>query len=248
MPSTRKQNIKVAVKKSTVNFSLDLKEGEIGTDGENLFIGQANRIIAIAPPIGSVIPWNKFGFATTENGTPTLLNMKLPRGWIIADGRKINDPDSPFFSYHIANLTNDIFIQGCSIENVGMTGGTNDSSHKHNVAHHHTTNPSVGAAIVAGSHQHLYLDTNADAAAPGEESSGGFANPAGYDTSGWFTAFGGNHSHNIHSSPVADQSSGLYINSNNHMNIGVPRRIDDLDDFIENRPKYLSCIYIMRIG
>lgn len=245
MPISRKQNIRIAIKKSSPEFALDLKRGEIGTDGENLFVGQGDRVISIAPPIGSIIYWNRHGFGTTENGSPTFISINLPRGWRIANGDRIEDPDSPFNGYYIPNITNDIFLQGSNLSNIGQIGGTNDYTHKHNIAHHHTL-PAMSLNGVSD-HYHNYPDLYVFNTAAVEQGGSRNCDFGNFDL-GRTTDAAGSHSHSIDSLPVADQSSGLYVNSNNHMNQGNPRTYDDTEDFIDNRPRYLSGVFIIRVA
>lgn len=244
MPYSRKQNVKISIKKSEPNLGLDLKGGEVATDGENLYIGQVDRIISVSPPLGVIIFWNNFGFGTTENGSPSLLDVKIPAGWRIANGERISDPNSPYDGYYLPNLTGDIFLQGSNLDNIGITGGTNDYTHKHNIAHHHILPAS--AVIGVADHTHGYTDVYVFAQAAAEDGGTPFS-IAGNDDIGRGTYGGGAHNHLLHAFPVADQSSGLYVNSNNHLNQGNPRTLDDVNDFIDNRPKYLSGIFLIRI-
>ena len=247
MPISRKQNIRIAIKKSPESFSLDLKQGEIGTDGENLFVGQADRVIAIAPPIGSIIFWNRHGFGTTENGSPTFIPINLPRGWKMANGERIEDPNSPYNGYYLPNLTNDIFFMGANPTSIGQVGGTNDYNHKHNIAHHHIIPFSFSSIVAVGNHSHNYADLytiNTQAVEQGGSRNCDFGN---FDL-GKNTDPNAAHTHNLNSLPLGDQSSGLYVDSTNHMNMGNPRTYDDTEDFIDNRPRYLSGVFIIRVA
>jgi len=253
MPAaSRKQNIRIAVKRSEVNFGLDLKEGEIGTDGENLFIGSNGKIVSITPPIGSVIFWQKAGFSTTENGSPTFLSdIILPRGWVIANGELVTDPLSKFYGYYVANLSNDIFLQGGNALNLGSTGGTNDSNHKHNIAHHHYTfngvNNNAGYIGNSVQHRHLYNDYRPGTFGAGE-GGGDFGTNARVTQFGRTSDPGGAHDHTVNGSSVnIGNATTVLVNSNNNLNGGNPRNLADDADFTENRPNYMSGYYIIRV-
>lgn len=250
LPVTRKQNIKISVKTSDSPEGLLLKIGEIGTDGENLFIGKINGNFSITVPIGSIVFWVPVYFSNSLNGSPVSISnlLTIPPGWKVADGSKIEDDSSLYNGYFIPNLTGDIFIQGSNITNAGLTGGNNESYHKHNIAHHHTTfngaNNNAGYISVDGDHRHSFNDSNTAISFPGEPNG---RHPAfGITITGRTTEPAGSHVHNINHSDVGDVST-VFVNSNYHLNSGNPRTIDNTADFFENRPKYMNGVFLIKI-
>ncbi len=248
----KKQNIKISIKLSDAEKGLDLKLGELGTDGENIFIGGLDGNVSITLPIGTILFWMPVGFSNQNNGSPTNLSdsIFLNSGWRIANGDKIENQNSPFFGRYLPNLSGNIFLQGSSIGSIGTVGGSNIASHKHNIAHWHQSfngaNGNAGYITTDGNHRHYYLD-NSPAGLYGAEEGGEVSVQPASGSNYRTTVSAGAHSHSFGNLPVADQSSGLYIDNIDHPNLGNSRNVDDLSDFTENRPKYINGIYIMRV-
>ena len=251
LPLIRKQNIRIPLKVSSSPEGLQLKEGEIGTDGENLYIGKIGRNFSVTSPVGSVILWLPVGFEDTINGSPqSLLSViYVPVGWKVADGSKIEDASSPFNGYYLPNLTGDIFLMGSNVNFAGISGGTNDSSHKHNIAHHHKTNNGAnnvsGIVGITGGHNHSYADQTPTAGG-GAEGGGDFGANIYLANATRATDPAGAHDHNINSMDAGDAST-LYIDSNNHLNDDNPRKLDDSADFNEHRPRYMEGVYLIKV-
>jgi len=119
----RKQNIKISIKNSVAE-GLGLKLGEIGTDGQNLFIGTNNKNVSLTAPIGSIVAWHPAGFTSSNNtGFTSLENLiDLPNGFVEADGRLIEDEDSPFNGYYVCDLTSNIFLMGTNESGLSLLG------------------------------------------------------------------------------------------------------------------------------
>lgn len=251
LPIIRKQNIRIPLKTSTSPEGLQLKPGEIGTDGENLYIGKIGRNFAVTAPIGSVVLWLPVGFQDSFNSSPQLLTnvIYIPVGWKVADGSKIEDASSPFDGYYLPNLTSDIFLMGVNVSSAGIFGGTNDSSHKHNIAHHHKTfngaNGIGGYISTDGNHTHSYADQTPTAGG-GAEGGADFGNNIYAANATRRTDGAGAHVHSIDSMDVGNVST-LYIDGPNHLNDDNPRKLDDTADFTEHRPKYMEGVYLIKI-
>jgi len=130
----RKKNIAIATKKSTAN-GLDLKFGEIGTDGQNIFIGNSTlkKRLTNLMPLGVIVAWHPIGFTSTGNvGLVNLsTSINLPYGFVEADGRLIEDEDSPFNGTYVPNLTSNIFLKGGNLGDSGpgvVNGNNGDNS------------------------------------------------------------------------------------------------------------------------
>lgn len=116
MSLLRKQNIKIATKVSIPEEDLGLKIGEIGTDGQNFFMGSARGNIALTIPIGSILAWHPAGFLAPGNSGYTNLEslINLPQGYLEADGSYVKDVDSPFNECYLPDLTSNMFLMGTS--------------------------------------------------------------------------------------------------------------------------------------
>lgn len=249
LPLIKKQNPKISIKISETEKGLDLKFGELGTDGKNLFIGGIRKNFSVTCPVGTIIFWLPVGFDNSMNGGINDLTstIKIPAGWKIADGKKVENPNSPYNNYYLPNLSNDIFLQGTTLELAGLPGGINDATHKHNIAHHHQTFNGAnnnGGMVGVGDHTHTYADLSFS---PGAHALGDDDFPTGgaYDR-GDYTSSDDSHSHAVNAMVVGNNSS-LYINSSNHPNSGNPVLLDGITQFGEHRPIYISGVYLVKI-
>lgn len=201
-------------------------------------------------PVGSIIPFIpgyftgaanagytfQLGSANTVAAINTLLNAY---GWYVCDGAVLNLATSPIFNgsgRYLPNLTDDRFLMGDTV--AGGVGGanTNDLSHTHATgnftltsshmpAHTHTFTTDAG-----GSHAHTVPN-----AASGETPMRGLE--AGYySASTTNTGIGGSHTHE---GTTNSRGSGA---SHNHGATGSGG-----SETQENKPAYLSCLYIMRV-
>jgi len=73
-------------------------------------------------PIGAVIDWTptQYSYSTPKG---------IPDGYVIADGKTVNDPQSPFNGKSLPDLR-EKFVMGVSEDKIGEIGVT---SHKHNI-------------------------------------------------------------------------------------------------------------------
>lgn len=252
----KKDNIKISFKFSDVGQGLNLKLGELGTDGENVFLGKAGGNVALSLPIGSTLFWLPVKFSNQNNGAPIniMSEIYLPDGWMIADGSKVEDQKSPYYNLYLPNLTTDIFIMGTFGNNLGSLGGTHDSSHKHNIAHHHYSfngaNNIAGYVIANGDHTHGYYDyaiSGAWAEEGGAHGASGNSYPTIVSDNYGNMDPSGAHVHTTVALLAGSNTSGLFIDNVNHVNQGNSRDMSDTQDFTENRPKYICGIYIIRV-
>jgi hypothetical protein len=76
-------------------------------------------------PVGAVIDWWR------PNGS-----FPVPEGYMICDGRTVNDRTSPLYDTTLPNLT-EKFVRGVTdVSDIGNTGGT--SEHSHGIDHGHS--------------------------------------------------------------------------------------------------------------
>ena len=204
-------------------------------------------------PVGSIVAYvpgyftngSNAGFtyqivsANTVVAVNALLNSS---GWYVCDGAALNDADSGIFNgvdRYLPNLTDDRFLMGDTV--AGGIGGanSNDISHVHSTgdftlttshipSHKHSVTVNSG-----GAHTHTIPVRSITV-----PSSGMAAYPVGTSDPPLTrtTGSGGSHSH---TASVGYRGSG---NAHNHGNTGSTG-----SKSLENRPKYLSCFYIMRV-
>ena len=206
-------------------------------------------------PVGSIVAYvpgyftdgSNAGFtyqmvsANTVAAVNALLNSS---GWYVCDGAALYDADSGIFNgvgRYLPNLTDDRFLMGDTV--AGGIGGanSNDISHVHSTgdftlttshipSHKHSVTVSGG-----GAHTH----TIPSYTTPGSDdlviNRVHIAN-IGYVVLAIATGSGGSHSH---TASAGNTGSG---NAHNHGNTGSTG-----SKSLENRPKYLSCFYIMRV-
>ena len=76
-------------------------------------------------PIGTILPVFP----------PKGAGFKMPKGWVVCDGRVVVHPHSPFKNTNLPNLTSDIFLMGTGVDKVGSESGNNtmpsDGAHNH---------------------------------------------------------------------------------------------------------------------
>lgn len=222
------------------------------------------------PPVGSILPFIGGYFADGSNGTFTnvlgntvanvnaLLNSS---GWYVCDGAALNDASSSIFngaSRYLPNLTDERFLQGSTT--AGGIGGSNtmiDHTHAHSLtvaAHTHTfsgTSAADGAHSHTGTtgtestgHTHSMLAdygygngnywTNSDANRSGTKQTGGTSNT---HTHTFSTSTSSTHTHTYSGTTSGASASSI------SGTVGSGSAATSTN----NRPKYLSVFYIMRV-
>ena len=221
--------------------------------GITLSYAQINALINNVPPVGSIIAYSPGYFTNSSNAgftyrmvsanTVAAVNALLnSSGWYVCDGAALNDADSGIFNgvdRYLPNLTDDRFLMGDTV--AGGIGGanSNDISHVHSTgnftlttshipSHSHTVTVNSG-----GAHTHTFSSVTGDANPEGDirplrERA---LSPVSFSVSS-----SGNHTH---TASAGNTGSG---NAHNHGNTGSSGSTS-----LENRPKYLSCFYIMRV-
>ena len=204
-------------------------------------------------PAGGIISWVPGYFADGSNGTYTgvlpsantvaAANAYLnPLGWYVCDGSELNESDSQIFNgagRYLPNLTDDRFLMGDTV--AGGIGGSSTMEHTHEV----TTNDHTHAGP---SHNHKWwewTDINTQSTT--------------YSSDGSSQALG-QTLNNVDSKQLiifvgagaADyaMSNDAYTNNGGTGATGLDGGetvTSDTASNTENRPKYLSCFYIMRV-
>ena len=205
------------------------------------------------PPVGSIIAYSPGYFTNGSNAgftyrmvsanTVAAVNALLnPSGWYVCNGAALNDADSGIFNgagRYLPNLTDDRFFMGDTV--AGGIGGANSN----NISHTHTTGNFTLTTSHIPSHSHTVTVNSGGEhthTVPGYGLDGsGSQTGRAYTTYGSYpesitTKSGGSHSH---TASAGNTGSG---NAHNHGNTGSSGSTS-----LENRPKYLSCFYIMRV-
>lgn len=237
---------------------LDLENVDNTSDlNKPVSIAQAAAIDA-AVPVGAIVAFIGGYFGTSGNGSftnvigntiadvNTLLN---PKGWYVCDGKALNLPASPIFNgagRYLPNLTDDRFIIGST--SAGVVGGSNTTAHTHTIAHTHTmahthatANHTLNTARIP-SHAHT---ENAEVWANVSGSSYRTARTSG----NWCNSI--SHGGRAHITTYSTGSSGAH----NHGNTGGASTSTTSGSSaassgsasLENRPKFISCLYLMKI-
>jgi len=220
-------------------------------------IAQATAIDA-AVPVGAIVAFIGGYFGASGNGsfinvignTVADVNTRLnSKGWYVCDGTALNLPASPIFNgvgRYLPNLTDSRFIQGST--SAGDVGGSNTTAHTHTIAHTHTmahvhgtSNHTLTAAQIP-SHSHTQHNET-------------WANVAGTSyrtarTSGnWCNSI--SHGGRAHISTYPTGSSGAHNHGNtggsSAASTGGASAASSGSASLENRPKFVSCLYLIKV-
>jgi len=204
-------------------------------------------------PIGSVIPI--IGVFQSSNNGGTFTSASLPSsgsitddGFQICDGALINNVNSIFNGKYTPNITDDRFIQGSTVANIGLRGSntsntitistSNLPTHTHDISHIHsgsTTSQSSSTTGGGGAHNHNLrrnigggelingLDGNAFATTLQSDP---LINGVGDHSHSY------SHTHNTSTSTQSITTSGNGGFANNSIDI---------------RPKYINAVYVIRV-
>ena len=204
-------------------------------------------------PVGGIIAYIPGYFTDSSNGgftykivtanTIAAVNTALnSKGWYVCDGSALNDADSGIFNgvgRYLPNLTDDRFLMGDTV--AGGIGGANSN----NISHVHSTgNFTLLAAHIpahthtitvnsAGAHVHTWDGPTGTAGAVSHNGSSGMQRHIANSRN---TSEAGAHTHTASASSIGGGTA------HNHGNTGSSG-----SNSLENRPKYLSCFYIMRV-
>jgi hypothetical protein len=241
--------VKVGADNSTVTTSHDYKLAELAAAMglTQASLGAAQNALC---PVGSIVAYVPGYFTNGSNAgfthqmvsknTVAAVNALLnPSGWYVCNGAALNDADSGIFNgagRYLPNLTDDRFFMGDTV--AGGIGGANSN----NIAHTHTTGnftlttshiPSHrhSVTVTGGNHRHQYFFTGL----PGDDYIAQSRNGSGPDA-GYYTGYSGDLTL---SGNTGYTGSGQ---AHNHGSTGSAG-----SSSLENRPKYLSCFYIMRV-
>jgi len=203
--------------------------------GITLSYAQINALINNVPPVGSIIAYVPGYFTNGSNAgftyrmvsanTVAAVNALLnPSGWYVCNGAALNDAGSGIFNgagRYLPNLTDDRFFMGDTV--AGGIGGANSN----NIAHTHTTGNHTLTIDEMPTHAHYLHKFTQTGTTPAPYTTGSFklvdVVSDGIDFTIVTSSRGGGAAHNHGNTGSAGSSS------------------------LENRPKYLSCFYIMRV-
>lgn len=186
-------------------------------------------------PVGTIVAWFGGYFADGDNGgfvdvlgndIDAANNILNADGWYVCDGSEINIPGSAVYDgtgRHLPNLTDSRFL--CGSNAAGATGGSNSTSHTHNVdipgfeSGAHTLTLSEIPAHTHNVHALAYVWGVGTAADHGFKYD---------DTANWATSSsggGGAHTHWVN--PPLTATGG--------------------PSTTENRPQFLKCLYVLKV-
>ena len=216
-------------------------------------------------PRGLISAWSGGYFTDGSNGgyTNILGNTILdantylnPLGWWVCDGDEVNESDSPIFNgagRHLPNLTGDRFLMGST--SAGVRGGSNaltDHTHTTSISatqaqHRHYHNHAAASTSNTGNHRH---PLSSDLTKPNvllnqfHYGTGSYAQltvggPQYYVRT--HTAYAGNHSHTVDIPGMYSDYQTPAITVTGTVGTGSAASLT------ENRPQYLSCLYIIKV-
>jgi hypothetical protein len=177
-------------------------------------------------PIGTIVAWLPGYFADGSNGTYTGVAISLPDFWKECDGSEISAIDSPLLggsSHYLLNLTDDRFLMGDISGSAGGIGGSNTQSV--------TQQPT----FTIPNHNHQWYNFNAGAIHQTYDVNGTLTNI----TKALMSYLG------ITTASTADGLFADYYTGN--AGGGACSQVNNVTIDSENRPKYLSVRYIIRI-
>jgi hypothetical protein len=217
----------------------------------------------ITVPVGTILAWSggyftgsgNSGFTNALGNTAAAVNSLLNNsGYYVCDGSALNLSTSPIFNgagRHLPNLTDNRFLQGST--SAGTIGGQNSvtltipnlPSHNHTINHNHGTHihsiahdhPSFSSGA-AGGHFHTYGQNQRV--------------QVGTDNG---TAYDAQPDNDFQTNSVADHTHTIDVpnftgDSQPSSNISFSGNSGDTGSATayENRPIYLNCFYVIRVG
>lgn len=217
-------------------------------------------------PEGTIISWCGGYFVDGSNGTynrvlgtantvAAINALWNSYGWYVCDGAALNLATSTIFNgagRYLPNLTNDRFLMGDTT--VGGTGGSNSSAHTHSFSDTSTSDGShshnvSGTSGAGSSHKHA---VNPPATNSATSATTGAANECGSGTRRTF-----NLSTHVHSTDIASFDSkteaahthgaGSYAAASDGAHTHDVSGTTGAASATENRPKYLSVVYLMYV-
>lgn len=203
-------------------------------------------------PVGTIIPYMGGYFTSGANGgfvsvwgnDAASLNARFNEdGWYVCNGAMLNLSGSPFFdgvNRYLPNLTDSRFIMGSST--AGGVGGSNSVLHNHSIQHwHHVSdfdqlvNNTTLSVAQMPSHSHSISGGWAHSTGTGHGHVTGTATHLFASQTPNITSGGGGGAHN-HLLQARDIVTGDPANTNYSG-----------DETLENRPQFLTCLYLMRV-
>lgn len=226
-----------------------------------------DRICDALVPIGAIVPVVATYYGDSSNGTGvdaygnsvSALKMMLSDGWAVCDGSLYRDDESPIFNgsgRHLPNLTDDRFIMGDTVfGDVGgansvtpTASGTQSIAHTHNIAHVHQwgykdTSSNVSTMTTLNDSVSTFNESTSgsDTWLTDRTVTDGSSASVAYlfvDGNTWYT--GGVLSPPNGSAGASASSGAMSANSSVDFSNAVIAAVD-------NKPAYLSAIYVMRV-
>ena len=197
-------------------------------------------------------------------------------GMYVCDGAELNVPGSAFFDgpgRHLPNLTDDRFIMGSS--SAGVFGGLNETTHLHEFIHTHGITHTHGMAHThTMAHVHWVHDVTlswnqmpyhahthhnevwanvSGSSYRTSRSSGNWCNSVGHGGRGHIDTYpaggDGAHSHGNTAGSSAANTGGSSAANTGGASVaksGNPSANNTANITLDNRPKFISCLYLMK--
>lgn len=185
-------------------------------------------------PIGAVIATfpNLTGAYTT-----TATTAADQSGWVLCQGQTVADTSSPMNGQVVPNINNSIFLMGSTA--AGNTGGSNTTSHTHVFTHNHQT----VAVSNSGANQGLWtMSTN-----PGTQNLTSFAVQDGNSLSMLIENADATTGGTYPRLSVTTSNLGYSAGAINCPSGSGATATTSGPSVTDNRPAFLSAVYLMRI-
>ncbi len=194
-------------------------------------------------PVGAIVAWVGGYFANGDNGgfvniignDAASINAAVNiDGWYVCDGTELNLPSSPIYNgsgRHLPNLTDSRFIMGAG--SPGAAAGSNNQDHYHSII---IPGQETGATTLTVSqipaHLHQLQDSRESTSTHvhTDENLPNFASPPA-----------GNHP--VHVNYSFSTGGGQ---SHTHTSFSHLANTDGASN-LENRPKFLSCVFLQKV-
>jgi len=220
------------VEYTTVDLNYKGSNISIICDGTNWW--EVQTTINGNVPEGSIIAWLPGYFTNGSNGGYTGISIPLSDSWKKCDGVLFNDPSSRIFNgtgRYLPNLTDDRFLMGDITGSRGGTGGSSTMAHTHTGPSHQHTVPNHKHRTGSSNEIGLYM-----------YDSEGISRCVAYTYNDYFNGLNpaSRLKNNINGNTYTKTDGSCVTASDGTGNTGVASND-------ENRPKYLSVSYIMKV-
>ena len=239
-PTTDTFNIRGLTDSTTNVTGAMVVQGGVGIIKQLTVGPTSTNILNALPPVGSIIAYNSCYYTSGTNTGYTNVAQTLPTCWQLCNGAAYNNASSPIYNgagRHLPNLSDNRFLMGYTSPSTGAGGQNSTTIASANLPTHTHTIPQMITGSQSAQHYH---NTN----------SGDSRAPWGHDTSAAYNLNTAAGSGNLNAALTSTENDGNgtvaahYHTTNAGYSTGNGAFANTA---IENRPLYLSTVYIQRV-